>query len=475
LSSLFVDCFYKFNQQTSPPPSCNNNNNNNNNNSDSDIEKPTIYFRVVLILQIIMTETETPSQSSVAFGNNNNNNNNGNNSTKYNRTNPTTTIGSVVINNGPGGRRRRRRNNNKNNISNSYNNDSIINNNNNKQPKSKSPATGKNRPRNNKSKSPNRSSSSNNNRNDHHRHHHRHHHLGNNNNTITMTVIINRCDLWDSAVHFPLETWVQPNNTHHPGIHVEKYSFAPQIISSSTTTTTTTLSPTTDQRSVIIVRVPYQMEQVQIPSIANSNNYNSNVISVIDTAIPNPHDPTVVHDKYWAQRRRLFSRFDQGIQLDSEGWYSVTPELIADHVAHRVADLAMQYLVSQQQQHGIVILDAFCGCGGNAIAFGKLPSHIVSQVVCVDTDRSKLLKAAHNAALYDIPKDKLVFVECNSIFILKYCFNHGEFVLDQPTTTLPQYMPPPVMPTTHAGYQVGGLDMLPRHIDLAFLDPPWYV
>jgi len=34
-------------------------------------------------------------------------------------------------------------------------------------------------------------------------------------------------------------------------------------------------------------------------------------------------------------------------------------------------------------------------------------------------------------------------------------------------------MPPPVAPTTHAGYTVGGLDMLPRHIDLAFFDPPW--
>jgi hypothetical protein len=49
----------------------------------------------------------------------------------------------------------------------------------------------------------------------------------------------------------------------------------------------------------------------------------------------------------------------------------------------------------------------------------------------------------------------------------------GEFILDQPTTTMPQYMPPPVLTTTHAGYQIGGLDLLPRTIDLAFFDPPW--
>jgi len=178
------------------------------------------------------------------------------------------------------------------------------------------------------------------------------------------------------------------------------------------------------------------------------------------------------------KNRRLFARFDRGIQLDAEGWYSVTPEIIADHVAERVASIVSSSPAFKKQTggndgKGIVILDGFCGCGGNAIAFGKIPSHIVSKIVCVDTDRSKLLKAAHNASLYGIPKDKLIFVQCNSIFILKYCYRNGEFILDQPQPNMPQYMPPPVIPTIHAGYHVGGLDMLPRNIDLAFFDPPW--
>lgn len=84
-----------------------------------------------------------------------------------------------------------------------------------------------------------------------------------------------------------------------------------------------------------------------------------------------------------------------------------------------------------------------------------------------------MLKAAHNASLYDIPRDKLIFIQCNSVFILKYCYRKGEFILDQPQASMPKYMPPPVVPTTHAGYAVGGLDMLPRNIDLAFFDPPW--
>ena len=33
--------------------------------------------------------------------------------------------------------------------------------------------------------------------------------------------------------------------------------------------------------------------------------------------------------KYWLQRYSLWSRFDQGIEMDTEGWYSVTAEVVA--------------------------------------------------------------------------------------------------------------------------------------------------
>ena len=33
--------------------------------------------------------------------------------------------------------------------------------------------------------------------------------------------------------------------------------------------------------------------------------------------------------KYWLQRYSLFHRFDEGILMDEEGWYSATPEVIA--------------------------------------------------------------------------------------------------------------------------------------------------
>lgn len=69
----------------------------------------------------------------------------------------------------------------------------------------------------------------------------------------------------------------------------------------------------------------------------------------------------------FAQRFRYFSRFDEGCLLDEEGWYSVTPEKIADQIAERC--------------RCETILDPFCGVGGNAIAFAKTCNR--GEFVCV--------------------------------------------------------------------------------------------
>ena len=39
--------------------------------------------------------------------------------------------------------------------------------------------------------------------------------------------------------------------------------------------------------------------------------------------------------KYWGQRYRLWSKYDDGILMDDESWYSVTPEEIAAHIAEK--------------------------------------------------------------------------------------------------------------------------------------------
>lgn len=63
--------------------------------------------------------------------------------------------------------------------------------------------------------------------------------------------------------------------------------------------------------------------------------------------------------KYWLQRYDLFSKYDVGIKLDEEGWFSVTPEEIAAGQAGRCAGAG-------------VVIDAFAGVGGNAIQFAKV-------------------------------------------------------------------------------------------------------
>ncbi|XP_057974908.1 uncharacterized protein LOC131162444 isoform X8 [Malania oleifera] len=88
--------------------------------------------------------------------------------------------------------------------------------------------------------------------------------------------------------------------------------------------------------------------------------------------------------KYWHQRYLLFSRFDDGIKMDEEGWFSVTPEPIARHHAVRCGS-------------GI-ILDSFTGVGGNAIQFALRSKHVIA----IDIDPKKIGYAGHNAAIYEV-------------------------------------------------------------------------
>ncbi|XP_035210944.1 trimethylguanosine synthase-like isoform X2 [Stegodyphus dumicola] len=89
-------------------------------------------------------------------------------------------------------------------------------------------------------------------------------------------------------------------------------------------------------------------------------------------------------NKYWHQRYRLFSLYDEGIQLDEESWFSVTPEKIAQHIAERCAC-------------GIIV-DAFCGAGGNTIQF----AHTCNHVIAIDIDPKKVEMAKNNAKVYGV-------------------------------------------------------------------------
>uniref|UniRef100_A0A0A9XNR9 Trimethylguanosine synthase n=2 Tax=Lygus hesperus TaxID=30085 RepID=A0A0A9XNR9_LYGHE len=95
--------------------------------------------------------------------------------------------------------------------------------------------------------------------------------------------------------------------------------------------------------------------------------------------------------KWWYQRYRLFSKFDEGILLDEESWYSVTPEKVSKYIAERCqCDL---------------IVDACCGAGGNSIQF----AFTCERVISIDIDPVKIELAKHNARVYGV-EDRIEFV-----------------------------------------------------------------
>mmetsp|Transcript_1548 Transcript_1548/g.2451 ORF Transcript_1548/g.2451 Transcript_1548/m.2451 type:complete len:517 (-) Transcript_1548:141-1691(-) len=282
-----------------------------------------------------------------------------------------------------------------------------------------------------------------------------------------ITVIVNRCDLWDikktgAAALAAADDHAQSQPKSHSNVHVAPYHFAPDV------SAWVMEEKAKNHQTVSVIRVPHNT------TIENGEG-RGDFGQVVDTSMPNPYPPSVCHDKYWAQRRRLFSRFDAGVQLDGEGWYSVTPEVIADHVGNRVGELSNSAAFRRgmpgsdiSQHEGIVVLDAFGGCGGNTIAFAKQSPDLISKVVAVDLDRTKLRKAAHNAAIYGIPKDKIVFVECNTLFILEHCYKNGSRASLQG-----KCIPEDIRREEYAGFQIGGIELLPSRIDAVFMDPPW--
>ena len=76
--------------------------------------------------------------------------------------------------------------------------------------------------------------------------------------------------------------------------------------------------------------------------------------------------------------------------MDEEAWYSVTPEKIAEHIAQRCVPLS----------GNIVLVDGFCGAGGNMIQFALASDRI--HVVAVDINPERLRMAKHNAAIYGV-------------------------------------------------------------------------
>lgn len=104
--------------------------------------------------------------------------------------------------------------------------------------------------------------------------------------------------------------------------------------------------------------------------------------------------------KYWRFRKNLFSKIDSNeIYMTRELWFSVTPESIAAFLANFVRACLPE---------AKVVLDVFCGGGGNTIQFAKQ----FPKVYGVDFSLEHLYCTAQNAKVYEV--DDRVYLKYGS-------------------------------------------------------------
>ena len=99
---------------------------------------------------------------------------------------------------------------------------------------------------------------------------------------------------------------------------------------------------------------------------------------------------------YYVQRYYFFSLFDEGIQMDKESWYSVTPEEISEYISSILPDSSES-----------TILDAFCGCGGNVIFFSKKFKKVIANDLFIE----KIDMTKNNTKIYNCPNNIIYYSE----------------------------------------------------------------
>ena len=95
---------------------------------------------------------------------------------------------------------------------------------------------------------------------------------------------------------------------------------------------------------------------------------------------------------FWHQRYYYYSKYDEGIQMDCECWWSVTPEIIAEYIAKLAGPDS-------------VVIDGFCGSGGNVIQFSKF----CKKIYAIDIDKPRLDICRNNCKVYNC-KDNIEFI-----------------------------------------------------------------
>ncbi|KAI5969474.1 tgs1 [Candida margitis] len=148
--------------------------------------------------------------------------------------------------------------------------------------------------------------------------------------------------------------------------------------------------------------------------------------------------------KFWSRRYELFTKYDEGIYLSAELWYSVTPETIAKYIAQLFVKI-----LPPEANYG---LDVCCGGGGNMIQFAQF----FDSVGGIEINGTNLYCAEHNAEVYGV-QDKTWTVQADWRQITQLQENH-EVNYDW----IPQHV------------RESRKDVPPNRIfDFIFSSPPW--
>lgn len=109
---------------------------------------------------------------------------------------------------------------------------------------------------------------------------------------------------------------------------------------------------------------------------------------------PPQHPQLTPPHRYYHQRHSLFTLYSTppGIHLTDTAWFGVTPEPVAQQIAHDLSPPSSSPTTT--------IIDIFAGAGGNTIAFAL--SRKWTHIVAIERDAATLACAQHNARVYGV-------------------------------------------------------------------------
>jgi trimethylguanosine synthase len=210
--------------------------------------------------------------------------------------------------------------------------------------------------------------------------------------------------------------------------------------------------------TIEVLRSSKYMEQLN----SDHKNYDSIINSMrpilnLGHLIKENQCPPNIHKKYWDQRYRLISKYDHGILLDDESWYSITPESIANHITKQCFKKLQYHFHSKIN----IVLDCFSGCGGNSISL----AHYFDHVIAIDYDPIKTKYCHHNARLYQVHHK--IEIVCEDVYRILQSMKNRKNGFTADNMTAMSYQ---------SNYNSCSEDIAfvpPANVDLIVLSPPW--